>query len=211
MKRATGAALGALAGLAFSTMGLIDMEGEVPIASGGGNEATPVVIAVGVAVGALLGLTVLWRFPLGILGAIVGLAAGMWLRDNSTMGTVQPPWVFLLLFGLPAVGAAGGYLLHLPRTVWARHRMEGAALAGLASATLTYAVASFLWATATHDPSCDPIPQSDGSVLFQLCADTGSPTWIGVVAALLGGAISVFTYSRLSSTDAPDRWRGPRP
>ncbi|MDQ3619129.1 MAG: hypothetical protein M3391_03250, partial [Actinomycetota bacterium] len=86
MKRATGAMLGALAGLAFSTMGLIDTMDGFTIASAGGNDATPVVIAVGVAIGTLLGLIVMWRFPLAILGATVGLAAGMWLRDNATMG-----------------------------------------------------------------------------------------------------------------------------
>ncbi|MDP9068438.1 MAG: hypothetical protein M3N53_08890 [Actinomycetota bacterium] len=204
MKRAVGASLGGLAGLAFSTMGLIDTRGEVPTAAAGGNDATPVVIPVRVAIGALLGLTVLWRFPIAILGAIVGLAAGMWLRDNTTMGSVQPPWVFLLLFGLPVVGAAGGYLLHLPRTTWARHPIEGAALAGLAATTVTYTVASFLWASATHDPSCDPLPQPDGSVIFQLCSDTGSPLWIGVVAALLGVVVGVFTHARLKPPDVPD-------
>ena len=203
MKRAVGASLGALAGLAFSTMGMIRLEGEAP-ASGGGNEATPLVIAIGVAIGALLGLTMLWRFPIAILGSIVGLGAAIWLRDNATTGSVQPPWVFLLLFGLPAVGAVGGYLLHLPRTTWERHAIEGAALAGLGAATVAYLVTSFLWASATHDPSCDPVPQPDGSVIFQLCADTGSPLWIGVLAVLLGVVVGAFTHARLSSTDVLD-------
>lgn len=204
MERAIGASLGALAGLAFSTMGLIDTTGEVPIVSGGGNEATPIVIAVGVTIGAVLGLTVLWRFPLAILGAIVGLAAGMWLRDNATLGTVQPPWVFLLLFGLPAVGIAGGYLLHLPRTTWARHSVVGAVLAGLGAATVTYTAASMLWASATHDPRCDPIPLPDGGVRVPLCPEIGTPLWIGVVAALLGVVAGVFTHARLNSADASD-------
>lgn len=203
MRRAIGATLGALAGLAFSTMGLIDTAGEVPIASGGGNEATPLVIAVGVAIGALLGLTVLWRFPLAILGAIMGLVAGMWLRDNATLGSVQPPWVFFLLFGLPAVGIVGGYLLHLPRTTWARHSVAGGVLAGLVAATASYAAGSALWASATHDPRCDPVPLPDGGTRVLLCPDTGTPSWIALVAVLTGAAVGIFTRAKLDSNDGP--------
>ncbi|MEA2434090.1 MAG: hypothetical protein QOG54_1547 [Actinomycetota bacterium] len=203
VKRAIGATLGAVAGLAFSTLGLIDTSAGLHIASDGGNDATPVIIVVGVAIGALLGLTVLWRFPIAILGAIVGLAAGMWLRDNASTGSVQPPWVFLLLFGLPAVGAGAGYLLHLPRATWARHAAEGAAFAGFAGATVAYVATFFIWATATHDPRCDPIPQPDGSVLVRLCPNTGTPVWIGVVAALLGVVVGLFTRAKLNSTSTP--------
>lgn len=201
MKRAIAATLGALAGFAFTTMGLVDTSHGLTIS--GGNDATPMVIAVGVAVGALLGIILLWRFPFAILGAIMGLAAGIWLRDNLTLGSVQPPWVFLLLFGLPAVGAAGGYLMHLPRTTWEHHAAVGAALVGLAAATVSYAAASVLWASATHDPSCDPIPLPDGGVRVRLCPDTGMPLWIGLVAALLGVAVGIFTRARLNSTDDP--------
>lgn len=94
-------------------MGLIDTGTDIQV--GGGNEATSSVIAVGVVIGGLAGGIVLWRWPLAILGAIVGLAAGIWLRDNLVFAGVQAPWVFLLLFGLPAVGTAGGYLLHRRR------------------------------------------------------------------------------------------------
>lgn len=80
MKRAIAATLGALAGFAFTTMGLVDTSHGLTIS--GGNDATPMVIAVGVAVGALLGIILLWRFPFAILGAIMGLAAGIWLRDT---------------------------------------------------------------------------------------------------------------------------------
>lgn len=204
MRRAIGAALGALAGLAFSTMGLIETSDGFTINSLGGNEATPVVSAVGVVIGAVLGGILMWRFPLAILGAIVGLAAGMWLRDNASMGSVQPPWVFLLLFGLPTVGIAGGYLLHLPRATWARHSAVGAVLVGLAAATVTYATGSMLWASATYDPSCDPIPLPDGGVRVPLCPDMGTPLWIALVAALVGVALGIFTRAKLESTDAPD-------
>lgn len=204
MKRAIGAALGALAGLAFSTMGLVEFSDGLTVIPLGGNDATPMVTTVGVAIGALLGLTVLWRFPLAILGAIVGLAAGMWLRDNLGLGSVQPPWVFFLLFGLPAAGAgaAAGYLLHLPRTTWERHATAGAAAAGLAVAIISYAAGSMLWTSATHDPRCDPIPQPDGSVFVRLCPDTGTPLWISLVAVLLGGAVGIVTNSKLNPTDA---------
>lgn len=113
MRRAIGTALGGFAGLAFTTFGLVDTSHGLHI--GGGNEATPTVIAIGVVVGALAGAAILWHWPTAILGATVGLAGGIWLRDNLAFGGVQPPWVFLLLFGLPAAGAAGGYLLHRSR------------------------------------------------------------------------------------------------
>lgn len=201
MRRAVGAVLGALAGLAFSTMGLVDTTGEVPIASGGGNEATPLVIAAGVAIGALLGLIVLWRFPFAIVGAIVGLAAGMWLRDNTGFPSVQAPWVFLLLFGLPTVGAIGGYALHLPRTTWARYSTAGAVFAGLTAATATYAVGAVVWASTTHDPSCDPVPLPDGGFRILLCPDPGTPIWIAVGAALVGVAAGMFTRAKLDPSD----------
>lgn len=110
MRRVLGAALGAILGLAFSTSGLVDLSEGFTITTLGGNDATPTVTAVGTAIGALVGATMLWRYPLAIVGAIVGLAAGMWLRDNLISGS-QAPRVFLLIFGLPLLGAAGGYLL----------------------------------------------------------------------------------------------------
>lgn len=58
----------------------------------GGNEATLAVIAVGVAIGVLVGATALWRFPFAMVGAMIGLATGTWLRDNLGSGGVQPPW-----------------------------------------------------------------------------------------------------------------------
>lgn len=183
-------------------MGLVDTSDGLTF-SGGGNEATPMVIAVGVAIGALLGITLLWRFPIAILGAIVGLAAGIWVRDNLTPGSVQTPWVFLLLFGLPLVGIAGGYLVHLPRTTWARHPAAGAVLVGLALAAVSYAAASFLWVTATRDPRCDPKPLPDGGVLVRLCPDTSAPAWIVLLAALLGVAVGIFTHTKLNSTNGP--------
>lgn len=204
MRRGIGGLLGAVAGLAFSTMGLIDTSHGFTINSLGGNEATPVVTAVGVAIGALLGATLLWRFPMAILGAIVGLAAGMWLRDNATLGTVQPPWVFLLLFGLPAVGIAAGYSLHLPRQTWARHSAVGGVFAGLAAATLSYAAAATVWASAAHDPSCDPVPLPDGGVRVPLCPEVSTPLWVAVVAALIGVAVGLFTRAKLAPTDTSD-------
>ena len=198
MKRAVSGWLGALAGLAFSTMGLIDMSEGLRFREYGGNDDTPIVIAVGVAIGALVSVTVLWRFPLTIIGAIVGLAAGMWLRDNASMGSVQPPWVFFLLFGLPILGMVGGYLLHLPRTTWARHPLEGAALVGFGAATVIYVTFSSIWATATHDPRCDPMPQPDGSSFVRLCPDMGTPVWIGILVALFAVAIGRSTYNNLN-------------
>lgn len=196
------AMLGALAGLAFSTMGLVDTMNGFTINTFGGNEATPVVIAAGVAIGAVLGGTVLWCFPLAILGAIVGLAAGIWMRDNMGFPTVQAPWVFFLLFGLPAVGIAVGYSLHLPRTTWSRHSALGGALAGLGAAVASYAVGATLWASATHDPSCDPVPLPDGGLRYPLCAETGMPLWICLVAALLGVAVGLFTRAKLEPSGA---------
>lgn len=162
------------------------------------------VIAVGVAIGALLGATVLWRSPLAILGAIVGLAAGMWLRDNVGSPTVQPPWVFFLLLGLPALGIAAGYSLHLPRTTWAPHSSLGGALAGLGAATGSYAAGAALGTSATHDPRCDPVPLPDGGVRVLLCPEASTPLWIGLVAVLLGVAVGFFTRAKLEPTDASD-------
>ena len=108
MGRGWGAVAGAVAGLLFTTMGLVNLDAGVDI--GGGNEATPIVIAAGVAGGALLGATVLRRWVAVIVGLALGLVAGIWLRDNAGMNPVQPPWVFVLLFGLPLLGAAIGYL-----------------------------------------------------------------------------------------------------
>lgn len=102
--------MGAVTGVAFTTFGLVDTARGLQI--GGGNEATPAVIAVGVVTGAALGATVLRRWPGVFIGALLGLVAGIWLRDNIALGPVQPPWVFLLLFGLPIFGATVGYLLH---------------------------------------------------------------------------------------------------
>ena len=89
MRRILGALLGAIAGLGFSTMGLIETRGGFEF--GGGNEDTEVVIAAGILIGVALGSLVLWRYPLAIVGLIVGLAAGIWLRDNATTLTVQAP------------------------------------------------------------------------------------------------------------------------
>lgn len=209
MKRVVGAALGALTGLAFSTMGLVDTSQGLTW-SGGGNEATSLVIAVGVTIGALLGGIVFWRFPFAILGAIVGLATGIWLRDNLTLGSVQPPWVFLLLFGLPAIGIVAGYSLHLPRATWMRYPVAAGALLGLAAAAASYAAASTLWATATHDPACDPISQPDGSVAVRLCPETGQPLWIALLAALLGVAVGMAAHRRLDFATAPPFRSEPR-
>ena len=204
MKRLVAAMLGALGGLAFSIMGLVDTMNGFAINTFGGNEATPVVIAAGVAIGALIGATVLWRFPLAILGAILGLAAGIWMRDNMGFPTVQPPWVFFLLFGLPAVGIALGYSLHLPRTTWARHSALGGALAGLGATAAGYAAVATLWASATHDPRCDPVPLPDGGMRVLLCPETSTPLWIGLVAAALGVGAGIFTRSKLSVRDTSD-------
>lgn len=199
MKRVIGTALGALTGLAFSTLGLIDFTEGLPVMSGGGNKATPLVVAIGVAIGALVGATVLSRFPFALVGMILGLTTAMWLRDNLGLGGVQPPWVFLLLFGLPAVGLAGGYLMHLPRSTWVRHTTVAGALVGLASGLLTYAAASILWAAATHDPACDPTPLPGGGVRVPLCPDSGTPVWLPLLAILLGLAVALFTRNKLSS------------
>jgi hypothetical protein len=110
MQRVKGGLLGALTGLGFTTMGLIHTGNGFDVT--GGNEATPTVIVGGLVVGGFVGATILARRQLVMLGAILGLAFGIWLRDNLTSSPVQPPWVFLLLFGLPAVGAATGYFLH---------------------------------------------------------------------------------------------------
>lgn len=110
MQRAVGGILGAVAGLGFTTMGLIHTGNGLDF--GGGNEASTIVIVAGIIIGGVIGGFLLWRQPLVIAGMIFGLTWGIWLRDNLTFGGVQPPWVFVLLFGLPAVGAAGGYLIH---------------------------------------------------------------------------------------------------
>lgn len=202
MRRFIGAVLGALAGLAFSTLGLIDTSQGLPAMSGGGNEATPIVIAVGLMIGALLGASVLWRFPIAIVGAIVGLAAGMWLRDNLGVGGVQPPWVFLLLFGLPAVGFASGYLIHLRRSTWARHPALAGALVGLAAAVVGHVTGSILWAAATDDP-CEPTQLPNGGLLVPLCPESGPPSWVALSAILLGAAIGHFTRYKLSTRMGP--------
>ncbi len=113
MQRLVGAILGGIAGLGFTTMGLIETSSGIDIS--GGNEATGTVIAIGVVVGVAIGGMVLWRWPIVIGGLIVGLALGIWLRDNADVSPVQPPVVFLLLFGLPLMGAACGYLLDRSR------------------------------------------------------------------------------------------------
>lgn len=201
MKRVIGAMLGALFGLAFSTSGLIDLSDGFTITRLGGNEATSMVTAVGTAIGALLGATVLWRFPLAIIGAILGLAAGMWLRDNQISGS-QAPRVFLLIFGLPAIAAAGGYLLHLPRTTWARHATTAGVLAGLGTAVVSYAAALSFWTTAIRDTSCDARDLGTGKVLIPLCSAPTAPFWVILVPALFGVAIGVFIRAKLNSADA---------
>ena len=113
MERARSGILGALAGILFTTMGLIDTRSGLEVS--GGNEATPAVVVVGAVVGVLLGATVLRRFPVLLAGLVLGLALGIWLRDNAGPTPVQPPWVFVLLFGLPVAGAVGGYLWHRRR------------------------------------------------------------------------------------------------
>lgn len=109
MRRVLGGILGAVAGFGLSTTGLIETRFWT---AGGGNENTTEVIVAGVVIGSLVGALVLWRWPLAIVGLIMGLAAGMWLRDNLVFPSVQPPWVFFLLFGLPLVAAAAGFVLH---------------------------------------------------------------------------------------------------
>ncbi len=202
MKRVIAAALGALAGLAFSTLGLVDFSHGLPDMTGG-NDATPIVIAAGISIGALVGAAVLWRFPFAIVGAIVGLAAGMWLRDNLGLGGVQPPWVFLLLFGLPGLGLAGGYLVHLPLSTWTRYPAIAGALVGLATSVGSYAAGAFVWAAATNDPACEPTPLPGGGVRVQFCPDTGVPFWVFLAALVLGAATGHITRNKLSSTNGP--------
>lgn len=94
-------------GSGFATMGLLDTHaGELRI--GEGNEATVPTLVAGAVMGAALGATILRNWPLSIIGAILGLISGIWLRDNLTWSYVQPPWVFLLILGLPALGGAIG-------------------------------------------------------------------------------------------------------
>lgn len=110
MWRAVGAVLGAFAGFGFTTLGLRDAFDFFTVE--GGNEATATVILVGLAVGAVLGATLSWRWPLALVGLSLGLEVGMWLRDNGGRGPIQAPWVFFLLFGFPLIGAACGYAVH---------------------------------------------------------------------------------------------------
>jgi hypothetical protein len=207
MKRVVGGILGAVAGLGFSTMGLIEVRDGFDL--GGGNENTSTVIGIGAVLGALIGAGVLWRWPLAIVGLIVGLAAGIWLRDNlgRPLPGVQPPWVFLLLFGLPALGAAGGYLMHLPRATWARHASAGASFLGLASAAVIYLVASTLWTTLTRDPACEPRPQPGGGLLVPLCSEPATPLWIAAVAVAVRIVVVIVVY-RWLTTDPLQRSEG---
>ena len=116
MQKLLSALLGAVAGAAFTTMGLIETGDGFELNVGYGNDATGTIIVVGVVVGALLGATLLARWPAAIAGLTIGLLIGIWIRDNSGTGDVQPPGVFLLLFGLPLIGAWGGYLFHKARS-----------------------------------------------------------------------------------------------
>lgn len=112
MERVVGGILGAVTGLAFTTLGLVNARGAGLRFEGGGNENTVAVIIAGVVIGALIGAVALRRRPFVIVGLLVGLAIGIWLRDNLDQPNVQPPWVFLLLFGLPLLGAFVGYYIH---------------------------------------------------------------------------------------------------
>jgi hypothetical protein len=113
MRRALGAVLGAFAGFGFTTLGLRDAFRFFSVE--GGNEATATVILVGVVIGTVTGATLLWRWPLALVGLSLGLEIGMWLRDNGGRGPAQAPWVFLLLFGFPLLGTACGYAVHRAR------------------------------------------------------------------------------------------------
>jgi hypothetical protein len=110
MKRLRGAALATVLGAGFASMGLLDTSGGT-LRIGGGNEATFFVLVAGAAIGAVVGATFLRDRPIALMGAIVGLAAGIWLRDNMTMSYVQPPAVFFLLFGLPILGGTVGFFI----------------------------------------------------------------------------------------------------
>lgn len=108
--KAIGAVLGALLGLGFGTMGLINTRHGFDIS--GASENSYLVAAVIAGIGAVVGTFLLSHRPLVLVGAIVGLALGIWLRDNADdFGTVQAPKVFLLLFGLPLLFGWAGWRL----------------------------------------------------------------------------------------------------
>ena len=111
MKRAAGTPLGAVLGLGFGTMGLVNTRNGFDICCSSENSVETA--AVVVAMGAIVGGVLLKDRPLTLFGAIVGLALAIWLRDNADdFGTVQAPKVFLLLFGLPLLGAVIGWVTH---------------------------------------------------------------------------------------------------
>jgi hypothetical protein len=112
-----GAAFGAL----FTSFGLIDTTlGGMTIA--GGNEWTPLVSGGGAVIGAVLGATAFFRrYAIAFVLAGVGMVLAILVRDEWAL---QPPLVFVDLFGIPAVGALIGWGLDtlrrrgLPRASW---------------------------------------------------------------------------------------------
>ena len=107
--------LGAATGALFTSFGLIEFHPRLYF--GGGNEWTPLVTGGGATIGAALGASAWFRKHwTTVLGAALGMLVAILIRDEYML---QPPVVFLDLFGLPLFAAGVGYFFE-PK--WAASR-----------------------------------------------------------------------------------------
>ena len=152
MRIAAGILLGAALGALATSFGLIDTTLSW-VSFSGGNEWTPVVTGVGVVAGAVVGSTEFFRrhaFSFVLFGPALMLAIA--LRDHYGL---QPPIVFLALFGLPLLGAAAG----IPLDKWRRHSDPAPVAVVLVGGTIVALMAGMTWifllrAPGPHVSSC---------------------------------------------------------
>jgi hypothetical protein len=144
MGTAGGILLGAAIGTLFTSFGNVDTSlGQ--IAFGGGNEWTPLVTGIGTVIGATVGATPFFRhhifsFLLSGLGLIMAIA----IRDRYLL---QPPLVFLNIFGIPLLGALLGVFFDR----W-RSRDKTPAVVALVGLTFVAVIGATSFAMARSNP-----------------------------------------------------------
>ena len=144
-----GVLLGAAIGALCTSFGLIDTSlGQIAVY--GGNEWTPFVTGLGTLIGATVGATPFFRhhifsFVLTALGLILAIA----FRDRYLL---QPPAVFLDLFGIPLIGTLLGVFLDR----WRRREKSPAvvALRVKVPSVLQFVSCRLLRTTACHCEAC---------------------------------------------------------
>jgi len=139
-----GVLLGAAIGALCTSFGLIDTSlGQIAVY--GGNEWTPLVAGLGTLIGATVGATPFFRhhifsFVLTALGLILAIA----FRDRYLL---QPPLVFLNIFGIPLLGALLGVFFDR----W-RSRDKTPAVVALVGLTFVVVIGATSFAVARSNP-----------------------------------------------------------